>query len=182
MRGLTDEPVLKEQVMTTPEPTNQLIEEAKQLRQAIMLFQAAQRATLSYAGELIDDSYNTDEMETLDVSTEALDIAQQDLQFTHTVCLEIDALIAGHTTHEAFVRRLLKAMYPKTEDESIYLMAAEVCLEILRKSLWRGAEIIKERAESCLDSGLVLIHPAPFEEQVRKAIAHAKEVMALLAR
>ncbi len=165
--------------MTTPQ-ADPLIEEAKRLRKGIAVFEAAQRATLDYLVDLIEEAYHGDDLDMLESATEAQDLIQQDVNLAQKALPEVDALIAGRLTPTAFVQRTLPKMYPQVDDEIVESMDADVCIELLRTSCRGAVEITQGRAENVLESGLALILPASFEERARQAIKHAKEALALL--
>ncbi len=166
--------------MATPE-TSQLIEDAKQLRQGIVLFEAAQRATLVYLCDLIDATRKEGDTDAVVMASEAQATVQHDIEMAQMVLPEVESLIAGETQDQEFVQIMLPKITSIAVENIIDLIETPMCIEMLRESCRQGATITKERAEKLLELGLDKIFPAQFEEKARQSIEQAREVIAFLS-
>lgn len=167
--------------MTAPEQTNELIEEAKELRYGMMLLEKAQRATLVYLYDLIDTARHDRLTELAEAAIKCQRMMQEDIELFEYIQDEIDAFIEGDIDDNELVYNLIPEFEDAIEEDLTDAVDAYDCLNMMREGCREGAAATKRRAEGLLNLGFADTLPATFEEQARKAIEYAREVIAFLA-
>lgn len=167
--------------MTGPESTHELIEEAKTLCQGMRLLERAQRATLGYLDDLIQSAYQKGSLDLAEATLKCQHMMQEDIELFDLILYQMESFIEGDIDEIELVEHLMPEFNDSGEEDLADRVDAAACLAMMRAGCRDSAAATKQRAEGLLHLGFAEGLAPAFEEQARKAIEYAREVIAFLA-
>lgn len=147
-------------MIDTPNQQAQLIDNATDLRQGLLLLIAAQQATIAYLSDLITDACYSSEDEAYESYVQRQRNIQLKMSQVQQSLPKIECLI---------------------EAPSANLRADRFYVETVRSAHREVAAGLKRYGELYLNPKLAAVFSPSFIEQVRKAVERAREAMACLS-
>lgn len=167
--------------MATPKQIKQLIKDAKELRQGIILCDTAQRATLAYLSDVIAFSRSQNDLEMIELAAPYQKKVQENIEVAEHLIPEIDFLIASYSTDIGLSQRVLPLIRPDIDHDATYEIDDITCVSMLREACHAIATTTKTSAEIFLQSGQDSYIAPQFKKQIEKALQYAREAIVLLA-